>query len=58
LGSGRMVKRHRKNVFTHHLTPHTTLPVHHENTTTIFEMGPTIAVGSVTLQNVTQWRTA
>jgi hypothetical protein len=47
LGSTNAVKRHSKNGFMHHLTPHTMHPIRHGNTTTISETGLMIAVGSV-----------
>jgi hypothetical protein len=45
-----VVKRCSKNDFTRHPTPHTTLPIHRRNTTTISEIGPTITVGSAKAQ--------
>jgi hypothetical protein len=45
LGSIDVVKRHSKNDFTHHPTPHTMCPIRCRNMTTVSEMDPTIAVG-------------
>jgi hypothetical protein len=46
LGSADAVKRHNKNDFTRHPTPHLTHPIHRGNMATISKMGPTIAVES------------
>jgi hypothetical protein len=43
-------KRSEKN-FTHHLTHLMTCPIHHGNTSTISEMGPTIVVGFTKAQS-------
>jgi hypothetical protein len=50
LGSADAIKRHNKNDFTRHLIPHMTRPIHHGNMAIVFEMGPTIVVGSTKAQ--------
>jgi hypothetical protein len=50
LGSANAVKRHSKNDFMRHPTPHTTRPIHRGNTTIVSEMGPMIDVGSTKAQ--------
>jgi hypothetical protein len=44
------VKRHNKNDFTHHPTPHMTCPIRRRNMTTVSEMGLMITVGSAKAQ--------